>query len=396
MSLSNTPTVLDLLEEVPFLQHLPLDQLKTLATAGKIVSLPANSVIFEEGDTATELYLILEGSVCVQAHNTQGQQVPLSMLDAGQFFGELALAEQSTRSATVKTETACRLFSLSRTSFIQMLGQAPELLSEVMGAISQKIRSANTRYFQEQLQRQNLQFKLQHEQHQAIARLIAGMANEVHDPLTAARNLAADLEQGLKGNPLAETARALDSQIRQLQHLVEMFRAISAEEIQDKPEPVSWQELLDEFQEIYSMSSDRQLPIDITLTPEAAHATWWGIPGVLQTILMHLITNAELHAYPQSRGPIDILITLRGQAKERWFELSFSDQGEGMEAETLNQAHKPFFTTLRHQGCRGLGLAVVESLVNSALGGKLEIRSEAGRGTRVILRIPIQAPAAQL
>jgi signal transduction histidine kinase len=392
----NSEGILELLQQIPFLQNLPPQHLQELAAQGEIVTLPAGAVVFEEGDPAGHLYLILNGQLSVQGHNAQGHEIPLSGLETGQFFGELALAEHGTRTATVRSDTASRLFRLGREPFVQLLGQAPELLSEVMGAITQKIRNANTHYYQEKLQQQTLQLKMQREHHQTVARLIAGMADEVKTPLKTARSLASELDRGLAGHPLQATSQQLDKQIRKLQHLIEMFRAISADEIEDKPEPVHWQDLLDEFQSIYGMSSDRQLPIEITLTPEAAHATWWGYPDVLQTILMHLITNAELHAYPESSGPIDILITLRGQSGERRFELSFSDRGLGMDEALLAKAHKPFVTTRKDQGCSGLGLAVVESLVTGALGGKMEIRSKAdstaNKGTQVLLRIPVQAP----
>ncbi|HEY9840800.1 MAG: cyclic nucleotide-binding domain-containing protein [Candidatus Sericytochromatia bacterium] len=387
-----TESIRELLRQIPFLQAIPPDHLQALAEAGEVLELQAGETVFQEGDLAEDLYLILSGRLSVQGHNQQGREISLSGLETGQFFGELALAEHGTRSATVRSDTDTKLFRLGRDEFVRLLGQAPELLSQVMGAISQKIRNANTHFFQEQLLKQALQLKMQREHHQSVARLIAGMADEIQSPLKNARELAGELEKtALEGNQ-RENCFQLQAQLRQLQQLVETFRAISAEQIEDQPESVSFQSLLEEFQEIYSMSSDRQLPIELTLTPEAAHATWTGYPGILQTILMHLITNAEIHAYPDGKGPVGIMVTMRGQASERFFELSFSDRGEGMEPELLAEATRPFVSTRRSESHSGLGLAVVESLVTGALGGKMEIKSEPGKGTRVILRIPVQAP----
>jgi two-component system NtrC family sensor kinase len=58
----------------------------------------------------------------------------------------------------------------------------------------------------------------------------------------------------------------------------------------------------------------------------------------------------------------------------------------------LKQIRTPFFSTRKHEGCSGLGLAVVDNLVSSVLGGTMSISSEAGEGTTVTLTLPVQAP----
>ena len=66
----------------------------------------------------------------------------------------------------------------------------------------------------------------------------------------------------------------------------------------------------------------------------------------------------------------------------------FTDDGCGMSADVRRQAFNPFFTTRRHQGCTGLGLHIVYSIVTDRLGGRLDLDSEPGRGTRIELRLP--------
>jgi len=69
--------------------------------------------------------------------------------------------------------------------------------------------------------------------------------------------------------------------------------------------------------------------------------------------------------------------------------LAVADTGDGMDAATLQQATRPLFTTrntLYSHGA-GLGLTMVEQMMNSA-GGKLNLASEPGHGTRVTLRLP--------
>ena len=68
--------------------------------------------------------------------------------------------------------------------------------------------------------------------------------------------------------------------------------------------------------------------------------------------------------------------------------LSIADNGVGMDAATQQRAFEAFFTTGRHKGGSGLGMAIVHNLVTTALQGTIEIQSELGQGTAVIVTFP--------
>jgi signal transduction histidine kinase len=63
-------------------------------------------------------------------------------------------------------------------------------------------------------------------------------------------------------------------------------------------------------------------------------------------------------------------------------EIMFSDNGCGMSLDVRRRAFDPFFTTRRDQGGTGLGLHIVYSIVTNRLGGRLDLDSEPGGGTR--------------
>jgi signal transduction histidine kinase len=73
-------------------------------------------------------------------------------------------------------------------------------------------------------------------------------------------------------------------------------------------------------------------------------------------------------------------------------EILFSDNGVGMSMEVRRRAFDPFFTTRRDQGGTGLGLHIVYSIVTTRLGGRLDLDSEPGGGTRVQIILPRVAP----
>jgi signal transduction histidine kinase len=63
-----------------------------------------------------------------------------------------------------------------------------------------------------------------------------------------------------------------------------------------------------------------------------------------------------------------------------------------MSADVRRKAFDPFFTTRRDQGGTGLGLHIVYNIVTSRLGGRLDLDSRAGEGTRIRITLPRVAP----
>ena len=82
-------------------------------------------------------------------------------------------------------------------------------------------------------------------------------------------------------------------------------------------------------------------------------------------MLTNLFLNSIAHAYPDAeRGSIDITVSAAGAND---VEIIFADDGCGMTSDVRRQAFDPFFTTRRHQGCTGLGLHIVYSVVTDRL-----------------------------
>jgi two-component system NtrC family sensor kinase len=92
---------------------------------------------------------------------------------------------------------------------------------------------------------------------------------------------------------------------------------------------------------------------------------------------------------PESGGKI--VLRTRGLANN--LEIEVEDNGSGVPSEVLSKVFDPFFTTKEPGRGTGLGLAVCLSLVES-LGGTIDIRSEEGKGTAVLVRLPLQFPSA--
>jgi signal transduction histidine kinase len=108
--------------------------------------------------------------------------------------------------------------------------------------------------------------------------------------------------------------------------------------------------------------------------------------------LTNLFLNSVTHGFPDGgRGTIDIRVQAAGNDA---VDVLFSDDGCGMSPDVRRKVFDPFFTTRRDRGSTGLGLHIVHTIVTNYLGGRLDLDSEPGKGTRIRLVLPRAAPPA--
>ncbi|MBK9709837.1 MAG: response regulator [Kouleothrix sp.] len=116
--------------------------------------------------------------------------------------------------------------------------------------------------------------------------------------------------------------------------------------------------------------------------------------GQISQVVLNLITNARDAMIEQGGGVITIDLSQRGDQ----LELAVSDTGVGIPEQMLQQIFQPFVTTKGALGGSsvpgtGLGLAISYGIVESH-GGTIIPHSEVGRGTTMLVRLPIVSPAA--
>ena len=166
-----------MLKNVPFFQRFPEELLEELVEIGKVERRERGVAVFSEGDAPNCLYLILAGSVTVQKRTANGQEVGLVTLQAGDFFGEMALVDGELRSATVRTLEACELYTITRDKFTEMLSQSPQIIPAVFAGMVGKIRTFNGQFLLELCEKQKLREEVARERYRSIAS-IAAAAND--------------------------------------------------------------------------------------------------------------------------------------------------------------------------------------------------------------------------
>jgi CRP/FNR family cyclic AMP-dependent transcriptional regulator len=105
-----------------------------------------SEVIFEEGSTGSEMYLIHSGRVLLSVRRNEGEQTPLIVLNPGDFFGEMALVDDSPRSTSASAvDDDTELIVVDRARFLFMVRQQPEFALSLMHTLCQRLRDMDTR-----------------------------------------------------------------------------------------------------------------------------------------------------------------------------------------------------------------------------------------------------------
>jgi len=116
----------------------PVD-FRILAGAGAPVrQFRAGEVIFNEGDAASEFYVIQSGQVDIRLGNRV-----LRTLGDNDIFGEMALIDAAPRSATALAATDVTLVPVSERQFLFMVTRTPNFALNVMRVLARRLRSSN-------------------------------------------------------------------------------------------------------------------------------------------------------------------------------------------------------------------------------------------------------------
>jgi CRP/FNR family transcriptional regulator, cyclic AMP receptor protein len=100
-------------------------------------------IIFEEGSTGRDLYVVLDGQVEIAKVNGTHKTVIVT-LGKGEFFGEMAVIDGSSRSATaISAESNTRVMRINHARFVYLVSQQPAFAMMIMDALSKRLRASN-------------------------------------------------------------------------------------------------------------------------------------------------------------------------------------------------------------------------------------------------------------
>lgn len=231
---------------------------------------------------------------------------------------------------------------------------------------------------QDRTEQKHLQARLiAQEKMRALGELVAGIAHEIRNPLTAIKTFTELLPKKLDDSRFrAELLEHVPEEVARMNRIIEDLLDYSRE----KPVQKKWEKLFDLVQSVMGLFTKRIENEGIrTVIDIAPELEVFVDRDRIKQVLINLILNAiEAMTHSQNKQ-----LTISTQQDERMVCLAISDSGSGIETDDLQQMFQPFYTT-KSQGI-GLGLYISEKIIHDH-GGGIKVKSEVGTGTTFLLR----------
>jgi CRP/FNR family transcriptional regulator, cyclic AMP receptor protein len=135
-------TKADALGRCPFFAGLSRGELLELAKVTEDMEVGEGKVLTREGQSGSEFFVIVDGEVGVTKDGSE-----VRTLGPGDFFGEIALLEDTPRTATVTAKTPLRFFVLTRQAFRSLLAHQPQIENKVTTALEERVRPTSGETF---------------------------------------------------------------------------------------------------------------------------------------------------------------------------------------------------------------------------------------------------------
>jgi signal transduction histidine kinase len=214
-----------------------------------------------------------------------------------------------------------------------------------------------------------------------LGELAAGLAHEIRNPLAG---IAGVLE--IVGRDLPENSAARSVMADAKQEAVQINRILSdlLETARPRAPQLRHADLVTTAEHAVGFARQQATTKRITIDLQAKQElpAIEHDPNQINQVLLNLLLNAV-----QSMDkPGTIRVTLDTDELNEYAVITVADEGRGIAPEHINSIFRPFFTTKGHG--TGLGLSLARRTVE-AHGGKIEVTSELGRGTRFVVLLPL-------
>jgi PAS domain S-box-containing protein len=225
---------------------------------------------------------------------------------------------------------------------------------------------------------------IQAEKLAAMGQMLAGVAHELNNPLTAILGVT-ELLRERQGADEA-TKRQLELTHRQarraariVQNLLEFSRPASPQK-----KPLDVNVLIERTLQLQEHSLRRN-HVDVDFEPQHGLPAVMGDGNQLIQVLLNLVSNAEQAIHEvRDTGRIQIRLVLQGGR----IAVTVQDDGVGIRPEALPRIFDPFYTTKRPGGGTGLGLSICMSIVREH-GGNLDAKALPGGGSIFTVDLPV-------
>ncbi len=260
------------------------------------------------------------------------------------------------------------------------------ILKDVLKRTQQSARKLEVDNYEIQLEEQKHIIRHQNKL-ASIGELAAGVGHEINNPLMISMGYTEIikkllLKEDIKNPKIFEN---LEKQIiahERIQNIVNGLRVFSRNDTENAI-PFSLKSAIDQTFGLVSEIFAKEGCAIINETPNAEFYIF-GVVGEIQQVIMNLITNAKHAVEGQKKKEIRVSLS---EASRDKVVITVSDNGRGIPEEIREKIFNPFFTTKEVGKGTGLGLALVQKIIEK-MNGEIQVESKLGSGTTFKISIP--------
>lgn len=377
---------------------LPEPDAQILLKNSEIKTYPADIILCHEDAYETFFYIILDGKVLVSKRVAPNQEREITVLSAGDFFGEMALIHRAPRAATVRTIETSRLIEINKTDFDRLLSSSASVARAMVKEVSRRLRENDEMAIEDlRLKAGELATAYQRlaEQEYARREFLNTIVQELRAPMTAASGFLYMVENGLEeGQPADDEVlqAALHSASRNLNRIITLINDILFVQEMDlilpRFEPVDLAPLLRNVREMLKHPAmDRQVRVKIHLKEALPK-----IPGdtrSLERAFTAILDNALKLSQPGGT------VQIRGGSLEDRVWVEVADTGVRIPRNALPHVFDRFFRIdefdRRIPPGVGLGLSIARQVIEQH-NGTILVSSDANEGNCIRVELPVRFP----
>ncbi len=145
-------SAVELLRSVALFADLEQGELERFSHVAVPRTFPAGTRVFHEGDSSDACYIVKEGSFRVTREHSDGRAITLATLGPGEIFGELAMLDGDSRSASAEALSDGELLALPANDVRSLLARHPEIALKLVAGLVRRLRAANVRLTKQSFQ----------------------------------------------------------------------------------------------------------------------------------------------------------------------------------------------------------------------------------------------------
>ena len=236
----------------------------------------------------------------------------------------------------------------------------------------------------------------------ALGGLVGGVAHEINTPVGVAVTAASLLDEktlALAGDIASATLKRSDldnyvrvasessamilANLKRASDIIHSFKQVAVDQSSEEKRSFNLKDYLEDvLLSLYPALKKTNHTVEVACPEDL---TLESFPGAVSQIVTNLVMNSLVHGFEDRENGV---IRLEVSETDEGVVLNYSDNGKGMDRESLKKVFEPFYTTKRTKGGSGLGMHIVYNLATQALGGRIDCESAPGEGVCFILTIP--------